>query len=53
MSNLPISQLPELVGLTPNFDTTVSNILDITAQFSSTNSANFIRTELLVLSRQY
>jgi hypothetical protein len=35
------------------FDTTVSNILDITAQFSSTNSANFIRTELLVLSRQY
>lgn len=35
------------------FDTTVSNILDITAQFSSTNSANFIKTELLVLSKQY
>jgi hypothetical protein len=35
------------------FDTTVSNTLDITAQFSSTNVANFIKTELLVLSRQY
>ncbi len=35
------------------FDTTISNTLDITAQFSSTNAANFIRTELLVLSREY
>jgi len=33
------------------FDTTVPNTLDITAQFNSTNSANFIFTELLVLNK--
>lgn len=35
------------------FDTTISNTLDITAQFSSTNAANRIITELLVLSKEY
>lgn len=35
------------------FDTTISNTLDITAQFSSTNAANHIITELLVLSKEY
>lgn len=33
------------------FDTTISNTLDITAQFDSTNSANFIFTELLILNK--
>jgi hypothetical protein len=33
------------------FDTTVPNTLDVTAQFNSTNSANFIFTELLVLNK--
>jgi hypothetical protein len=35
------------------FDTTVSSTLSITAQFNSTNSANFIFTELLVLNKIY
>lgn len=33
------------------FNTTVPNTLNITAQFNSTNSANFIFTELLVLNK--
>ena len=33
------------------FNTTVSNTLSITAQFNSTNAANFILTELLVLNK--
>lgn len=35
------------------FDTTSSNTLDITAQFSSTNAANFIYSEFLVLNKIY
>ena len=35
------------------FDTTIPNQLDITAQFNSTNSANFIFTEILVLNKIY
>lgn len=35
------------------FDTTISNQLEITAQFDSTNSANFIFTEILVLNKIY
>lgn len=35
------------------FDTTSSNTLDITAQFNSTNSANFIYSEFFVLNKVY
>ena len=35
------------------FDTTSSNTLNITAQFSSTNPANFIYSEFLVLNKTY
>jgi hypothetical protein len=35
------------------FDTTIPNQLDITAQFSTTNTANFIFTEVLVLNKIY
>jgi hypothetical protein len=35
------------------FDTTIPNVLDITAQFNSTNAANFIFTEILVLNKIY
>jgi len=35
------------------FDTTIPNQLDITAQFNSTNAANFIFTEILVLNKIY
>ena len=35
------------------FDTTSSNTLNITAQFSSTNAANFIYSEFLVLNKTY
>lgn len=33
------------------FDTTVGNTLSVTAQFDSTNAANFIFTELFVLNK--
>ena len=35
------------------FDTTSTNTLDITAQFNSTNSANFIYSEFFVLNKIY
>ncbi len=35
------------------FDTTISNTLDITVQFSSTNASNFIYSEFLVLNKVY
>lgn len=35
------------------FDTTSSNTLDITAQFSSINASNFIYSEFLVLNKVY
>jgi hypothetical protein len=35
------------------FDTTSSNTLDITVQFSTTNAANFIYSEFLVLNKVY
>jgi hypothetical protein len=35
------------------FDTTIPNQLEITAQFNSTNAANFIFTEILVLNKIY
>lgn len=35
------------------FDTTTPNTLDITAQFSSTNSENFLITEFLVLNKVF
>jgi hypothetical protein len=35
------------------FDTTIPNVLDLTAQFNSTNAANFIFTEILVLNKIY
>jgi hypothetical protein len=35
------------------FDTTIPNQLDVTAQFNSTNAANFIFTEIFVLNKIY
>jgi hypothetical protein len=36
-----------------SFDTTSSNTLNLTAQFSSTNSANFIYSEFFILNKTY